>query len=86
MFQSHFLARSSHSLFRGFSKISKLKTSLICSKIPAFTHQLHYSTTTPAKVGRVTLAIAKQMPRNYDEMPNDVLLSMAVMGDQEVCM
>ena len=81
MFQSHFLARSS--LFRGFSKISKLKTSLICSKIPAFT-QLHYSTTTPAKVGRVTLAIAKQMPRNYDEMPNDVLLSMAVMGDQEV--
>lgn len=23
------------------------------------------------------------MPRNYDEMPNDVLLSMAVMGDQE---
>lgn len=24
------------------------------------------------------------MPRNYDEMPNDVLLTMAVMGDQEV--
>lgn len=23
------------------------------------------------------------MPKNYDEMPNDVLLSMAIMGDQE---
>jgi hypothetical protein len=23
------------------------------------------------------------MPRNYNEMPNDILLSMAIMGDQE---
>jgi hypothetical protein len=32
---------------------------------------------------RVTIAQAKNMPKNYDEMPNDVLLSMAIMGDQE---
>ena len=32
---------------------------------------------------RVTVDVAKQMPKNYDEMPNDVLLSMAIMGDQE---
>lgn len=23
------------------------------------------------------------MPRNYNEMPNDILLNMAIMGDQE---
>lgn len=32
---------------------------------------------------RVTIAQAKAMPKNYDEMPNDVLLTMAIMGDQE---
>jgi hypothetical protein len=32
---------------------------------------------------RVSIADAKKMPKNYDEMPNDILLSMAVMGDQE---
>lgn len=32
---------------------------------------------------RVTIEIAKQMPKNYDELPNDILLTMAVMGDQE---
>ena len=32
----------------------------------------------------MNLETAKKMPRNYDEMPNDVLLTMAVMGDQEV--
>lgn len=32
---------------------------------------------------RVTIDQAKSMPKNYDEMPNDVLLSMAIMGDQE---
>lgn len=32
---------------------------------------------------RVSVADAKKMAKNYDEMPNDVLLSMAVMGDQE---
>lgn len=32
---------------------------------------------------RVTIEHAKNMPKNYDEMPNDVLLSMAIMGDQE---
>jgi hypothetical protein len=36
-----------------------------------------------ASFGRVTLEVAKLLPKNYDEMPNDVLLSMAVMGDQE---
>lgn len=34
--------------------------------------------------GRVTLEEAKKLPKNYDEMPNDILLTMAVMGDQEV--
>jgi len=33
---------------------------------------------------RVTLETAKKLPKNYDEMGNDILLSMAVMGDQEV--
>ncbi len=32
---------------------------------------------------KVTLEEAKRLPKNYDEMPNDILLSMAVMGDQE---
>lgn len=32
---------------------------------------------------RVTLEEAKKMAKNYDEMPNDALLAMAVMGDQE---
>ncbi len=31
----------------------------------------------------VTTEQARCMPTNYNEMPNDVLLSMAVMGDQE---
>ena len=26
---------------------------------------------------RVTLEIAKQMPKNYDQMPNDILITMA---------
>jgi hypothetical protein len=32
---------------------------------------------------RVTIEQAKNMPRNYPEMPNDVLLTMAIMGDQD---
>jgi hypothetical protein len=32
---------------------------------------------------RITIAEAKAMAKNYDEMPNDILLSMAIMGDQE---
>ena len=32
---------------------------------------------------RVSIETAKQMPKNYDELPNDVLLTMAIMGDQE---
>ena len=31
----------------------------------------------------VTVEEAKRMPKRYNEMPNDILLSMAVMGDQE---
>ena len=32
---------------------------------------------------RVTIDQAKAMAREYDEMPNDVLLAMAASGDQE---
>ncbi len=31
----------------------------------------------------VTIEEAKKMPRLYREMPNDILLTMAVMGDQD---
>ena len=31
----------------------------------------------------VTIEDAKKMPRHYNEMPNDVLLTMAIAGDQE---
>lgn len=31
----------------------------------------------------VTIEQAKKMPRTYNEMPNEILLSMAIMGDQE---
>eukprot|EP00600_Ochromonadales_sp_CCMP1393_P009992 CAMPEP_0174954186 /NCGR_PEP_ID=MMETSP0004_2-20121128/283_1 /TAXON_ID=420556 /ORGANISM="Ochromonas sp., Strain CCMP1393" /LENGTH=216 /DNA_ID=CAMNT_0016201969 /DNA_START=74 /DNA_END=724 /DNA_ORIENTATION=- len=32
---------------------------------------------------RITIEEAKAMPKNYDQMPNDILLSMAIMGDQD---
>jgi len=32
---------------------------------------------------RVTIETAKKMPKRYSEMPNDILLTMAVMGDQD---
>lgn len=32
---------------------------------------------------RVSIDEAKKLPKNYDQMPNDILLSMAIMGDQE---
>lgn len=31
----------------------------------------------------VSIEEAKKMPKNYNEIPNDILLNMAVMGDQE---
>ncbi len=31
----------------------------------------------------VSIEEAKKMPRNYNEMPNDVLLTMAIGGDQD---
>jgi hypothetical protein len=35
------------------------------------------------KAHTVTIEEAKNMPRLYRQMPNDILLTMAVMGDQE---
>lgn len=32
---------------------------------------------------RVSIDVAKAMPKRYSEMPNDILLTMAVMGDQD---
>lgn len=32
---------------------------------------------------RVTIEQAKDMAKNYDEMSNDILLTMACMGDQD---
>ncbi len=40
-------------------------------------------TFTKSFASRVTIDEAKKMPKNHDEMPNDILLSMAIMGDQE---
>ena len=48
-----------------------------------FTGSLTSQACAALSTSRVTIAMAKEMPRNYDEMPNDVLLSMAIMGDQE---
>ena len=31
----------------------------------------------------ITIEEAKKMPKSYNEMPNDILLTMAVGGDQE---
>lgn len=31
----------------------------------------------------VTTEIAKQLPKTYNEMPNEILLTMAIMGDQD---
>lgn len=32
---------------------------------------------------RVSIEVAKCMPKTYDELPNDMLLTLAIMGDQE---
>ena len=37
----------------------------------------------PVPKGQVTTEMARAMPKLYYEMPNDVLLTMAVMGDQD---
>lgn len=39
----------------------------------------------PAIITRslVTIEEAKKMVRNYNDMPNEVLLNMAIMGDQD---
>ena len=39
--------------------------------------------TARAMTKEVTIDIAKEMPRTYKQFPNDVLLSAAIMGDQE---
>jgi hypothetical protein len=36
-----------------------------------------------AKRSIISIEEAGKMPRKYNEMPNEILLSMAVMGDQE---
>jgi hypothetical protein len=51
---------------------------LLSRKVPA-----NLKISAAAMSSRVTIDQAKNMPKNYDEMPNDVLLSMAIMGDQE---
>mmetsp|Transcript_28632 Transcript_28632/g.78709 ORF Transcript_28632/g.78709 Transcript_28632/m.78709 type:complete len:242 (+) Transcript_28632:59-784(+) len=43
---------------------------------------LYASLLTRSLSSRVTLETAQKMPKNYDEMPNDMLLTMAIMGDQ----
>jgi hypothetical protein len=45
----------------------------------------HFSNAHPSVAGerQVSIETAKAMPKLYYEMPNDVLLTMAVMGDQE---
>ena len=47
------------------------------------TCSLAFMATKRMSTGRVTTEYAKKMPKNYDDMPNDILLSMAIMGDQK---
>jgi hypothetical protein len=53
--------------------------------LPAAALARHFSNAHPSVAGdrQVTIEVAKAMPKLYYEMPNDVLLTMAVMGDQE---
>eukprot|EP00906_Rhabdomonas_costata_P020833 RCo030314 len=50
-------------------------------KVPQATVKARASTGSHAKM--ITVEEAKKMPRSYCEMPNDILLMMAVMGDQD---
>jgi hypothetical protein len=47
------------------------------------TRSVNMKGATAAFSARVTIEQAKALPKNYDQMPNDILLSMAIMGDQE---
>lgn len=61
------------------------KRLLIASKRVALTtRQCNYAFLQMSSLpNRVSIEHAKAMPKNYDELSNDVLLTMAVMGDQE---
>lgn len=61
------------------------KRLLITSKrIVLTTRQNNYAFQQMSTVpNRVSIEQAKAMPKNYDELSNDILLTMAVMGDQE---
>ena len=61
------------------------KRLLIASKrVVLTTRQCNYAFLQMSSLpNRVSIEHAKAMPKNYDELSNDVLLTMAVMGDQE---
>jgi len=63
------------------------KRLLIASKqvvLTATQVKIHYAyRQLSSACNRVSIEHAKAMPKNYDELSNEVLLTMAVMGDQE---
>lgn len=64
------------------------KRLLIASKRVVLTtrqcnYAFHQMMSSSSVSNRVSIEHAKAMPKNYDELSNDVLLTMAVMGDQE---
>lgn len=61
-------------------QMMKIARPLAAKRMPG---SINFKGACAAMSTRVTIAQAKSMPKNYDEMPNDVLLSMAIMGDQE---
>ena len=54
--------------------------SVVKAMAPKIMTSSYRSFSTPAKI---TIEEAKKMPRHYNEMPNDILLTMAASGDQQ---
>jgi hypothetical protein len=57
--------------------------SMLLSKIAVSKQLLANPMMVTLKASHVTIDIAKKMPRKYEELSNDVLVTIAVLGDQE---
>jgi hypothetical protein len=66
---------------RRFNSIAKIASGAVYRQ--AFKPLINTQPLAHAFSSQVTIEEAKKMPKIYNEMPNDILLSMAVMGDQE---
>lgn len=65
-------------LFRSLSRSSPV-VRVVCSQVAQFQHLANRRFASSV----VSIEQAKALPKEYNAMPNDVLLTMAVMGDQE---